>query len=65
MKIHESQFFMILDRIENLCVLILPEDISRYKIKKLEPSLLMINNQISPISGRWLAPAYLKLLLQL
>ena len=65
MKIHESQFFMILDRIENLCVLILPEDISRYKIKKLEPSLLMINNQISPISGWWLAPAYLKLLLQL
>ena len=65
MKIHESQFFMILDCIENLCVSFLPEDINRYKIKKLEPSLLMINNQISPISVWWMAPAYLKLLLQL
>ena len=56
---------MIFDCIEILCVSFLSEDINRYKIKKLEPSLLMINNQISPISGWWLAPAYLKLLLQL
>ena len=56
---------MILDCIENLCFSFLPEDINRYKIKKLEPSLLMINNQISPISVWWMALAYLKLLLQL